>query len=338
MSAKIKMCLTLLAVILWSTISLAAEDKEAPPPLASHHEIEPIGKTKETKFDKISTFCLSVKGDLLVCDSGAQQIKVVNPAGKLLDKWKLDFAPHAIEIWKDQGIYVAGNGIVALLDKSGKVIKTAKADTDNFTAGKPSGLAVTEKDVFIAFGTGWSLRSLSTVVRLDHNLDNPTVIVEKLRGCCQRLDMVARDGSLFVAENARHRVVKYDREGKILAKWGSRDPKNIKGFGSCCNPMNLFFNKKGELYTSESGLGRVKKYTIEGKFLSLVGYVGTTRFNRAGRTAAQCSNISVASNKDESRVYVLDYDKCLIRVLARNDDNSDKTETESPADTQGKTG
>ena len=136
-----------------------------------------------------------------------------------------------------------------------------------------------------------------------------------MRGCCQRLDIVSKDGNLFVAENARHRVVEFNRDGEQIGKWGERGREGLEGFGSCCNPMNLFFNSKGDLYTAESGLGRIKKYSDDGKLKSLVGYVGVERFARAGRVAASCSNITIATNKDESLVYVLDYSNSLIRVL-----------------------
>jgi sugar lactone lactonase YvrE len=135
--------------------------------------------------------------------------------------------------------------------------------------------------------------------------------------------MVSRDGLLYVAENRRHRVVKYDRNGKLLEKWGRHDRKNIDGFGSCCNPMNLCFGPKGELYVAETGLGRIKRYSAEGKFLALVGYVDVPRFSRASRLATACSNIAIAVSKDEARIYVLDFKKNIIRILAKSDTKVD---------------
>ena len=289
---------------------------------ATHKEVEPIGLTPETKFENISTFCMTRNGNLLACDAEAKEIKVIDPVGKLLGRWKLEFAPYSIEACPDGSVYVAGQGVVAKLDKTGKVLKTVEADGENFTKAKSSGITATGKELFVAFGSGWSLRSRSLIVRFDRELGQATVIVEDLRGCCQRLDMVARDGFLYVAENARHRVIKYDRNGEVLAKWGERDRKNVEGFGSCCNPMNLYFGPKGELYTAESGLGRIKRYSIDGKFLALVGYVGVERFSRAGRLAASCSNITLAVSKDESRIYVLDFKDNIIRVMEKIDTKS----------------
>jgi hypothetical protein len=44
--------------------------------------------------------------------------------------------------------------------------------------------------------------------------------------------------------------------------------------------VNFDFAPNGTLYTAESGVGRVKKYSPQGEFLGLVGYVDTTKFDR----------------------------------------------------------
>jgi hypothetical protein len=294
---------------------------------ASHKEISPIGTTKETKFKALSTFCMDIKGNLLACDSKANLIKVISSEGKLLDTWELDFAPYSVVSCPDGGAYVAGAGIVCRVDGKGKVVKTADITKMSLGKGKASGIAFTKKDVFVCFGSGWSLRSLSTIVRFSRDLETPKIIVEKLHGCCQRLDITARKGFLFAAENARHRVLKMDRDGKVLDKWGKRDRMGAEGFGSCCNPMNLCFGNDGVLFTSESGLGRVKRYTPEGKYLGLVGHIGVERFNRAGRLAASCSNIPLAVSKDQSRIYVLDFTANLIRVMAKIEKDSKTKDT-----------
>ena len=296
-----------------SALCLAVQTEQADPTTPTHKEIESIG----SGFENLSTFCMDADGNLLACDAKANEIRKLTPAGKTLATWNLEFAPWAIHACPDTTIYSAGPGIVAKLDKTGKVLRTATSDGSNFSKGKPSGITATEKDVFVCVGSGWSLRSRSSIVRFDRNLGQPETIAKDLRGCCQRLDIAAKDDMLYVAENTLYRVLRCDRQGKILSKWGNRDRKNIEGFGSCCNPMNICFGPEGELYTAESGLGRIKRYTPDGKFLGLVGYIGVERFKRAGRLAASCSNITVAVNNDGSRIYILDFKKNIIRVLAQ---------------------
>jgi hypothetical protein len=178
-----------------------------------------------------------------------------------------------------------------------------------------SGIAVTDRDVFVAFGSGWSLKSQSKLYRFDLGLENPQALAEGLRGCCQRCDIKSRDGVLYLAENSAHRVVRYDRDGAVLSKWGEHGRDDLKTFGACCNPMNVCFDGQGVLYTAESGLGRVKRYTTDGEFLDLVGYVGTERFWAGSGLAASCSNMAIAATSDGRRVYVMDYQNNRIRVL-----------------------
>jgi outer membrane biosynthesis protein TonB len=178
-----------------------------------------------------------------------------------------------------------------------------------------SGIAVTDSHVFVAFGSGWSLGSKSKLYRFDLELENPRALAEGLRGCCQRCDIKALNGVVYLAENSAHRVVLYDREGNVLNKWGERGRDDLKTFGACCNPMNICFDGQGILYTTESGLGRVKRYRTNGEFLDLVGYVGTERFWHGSGLAASCSNMAIAVTSDGRRVYVMDYKNNRIRVL-----------------------
>ena len=328
---SLKILTSILSVCVFSmTICLATEGEKEKPhivpvpelentdtKLGTHIEIDPIGKTDEMKFGNLTTFALAPEDNILACDAKSNEIKLIAPTGKIIDTWKLDFAPYAIHSCRCGEIFVAGFGVVAKLDKNGKLIKQINAETTEFPNAKSSGITVFGKNVFVAFGTEGSLRSRSKIVRFNRDLTEPVIIAEDMRGCCQRLDMVAWEDTLYVAENARHRVVKFDTTGKVLSKWGARDRVNIEGFGSCCNPMNLYYSPKGWLYTAESGLGRIKRYSPDGEFLGLVGYVGVARFKQAGQLAASCSNITVAANKDESHVYVLDYRENLIRILER---------------------
>jgi sugar lactone lactonase YvrE len=284
---------------------------------ATHEEIEPLGATAESRFEKLVTFCMTREGNLLACDAGTERVRKLDPEGKTLAEWEIGFAPYAIGVCPDGIVYVAGHGRVAKLSQRGEVLGTVTAGEAGFTDGKPSGITATETDVFLGIGSEGTLKSRSSVFRLDGDLTAAAKVMDDLRACCQRLDLVAKDGKLYVPENARHRVLTCDREGNVLAKWGARDRTAIEGFASCCNPMNLCFDSNGVLYTAEAGLGRIKRYTPDGTFLGLVGYVGVERFNRASRLAVSCSNISVAVSQDGSRVYVLDLKNNIIRRLVK---------------------
>jgi len=306
-----------LALVAAAGAAWAAQDGPTDPAPTTHVQFRSLCLSPETKIERISTFCLDSDGNLLVCDLARSEIKVVDPEDKLVATWKPGFPPESIHLAADGTVYVGGFGKLARLDKSGRVLLTVEAEKGGFPRAKAAALATMGDDLFVSFGTGRSTRAKATIVRFTLDFKRPVEIAAGLRGCCQRLDMVARGGVLYVAENGAHRMVKYDRTGAVLGRWGRRDRTGVEGFGSCCNPMNLCFGPEGELYTSESGLGRVKRYTPEGEFLGLVGYADTARFTRAGRLAASCSNIPAFPNADATCVYVMDLEEDVVHVLAK---------------------
>lgn len=292
---------------------------------ATHEELPPL----RVEFRRLTALRLHPRGNLLACDGDARQIKVIDASGKMVSTIDLDFQPEAIDVAGDGTIYCGGQGRLAKLSAEGRVLrqidlpKKETAEEERAfgpwrdRANRVSGVGVTARDVFLAYGAGWSLRSRSKLFRLDRNLEDLTLIAEDLRGCCQRCDIAARGETIYVAENARYRVVSFDREGNELGHFGGKSRKDLEGFGSCCNPMNLDFDADGNLYTSESGIGRVKQYTADGRFRTLVGYVGVERFETAGHLAASCSNMAIAVTPDGHRVYVMDYKGNRIRVLQK---------------------
>ena len=306
--------------------------KEEPPPVdvaaesASHREIEPL----PVPFQALSALRMDRQGNLLACDEEAQEIKVLKPTGEQIAVIKLEVPPEAIDVAADRTIYCGGKGRLVKLDPSGKILATANIPEDagpqvseprraTETRLRLSGIAVSDQDVFIAFGIGYHLSAKAKLFRFDRDLGQPKLLAEGLRGCCQRCDIVAGGGVVYLAENAAHRVVRYDRDGQVLDKWGQRSRNELEGFGSCCNPMNLWLDAHGVLYTAESGLGRVKRYTTDGKLLGLVGYVGVDRFQSASQLAASCSNMAIAVTPSGDRIYLVDVKHKCIRVLQKKD-------------------
>ncbi len=280
---------------------------------ATHEETGVI----DLDFQDLVSLTLDAEGRVLACDARAQQILVIDPDGTLVDTWQLADAPYSAHVHDDGTIYVGGRGTLTRLSADGQVLATVAAADGGFPVARASGMATMGDELFVSFGSGGSVSAKAVIIRFALDFSGATQIAEGLRGCCQRLDMVARGAVLYVAENARHHVLKMDRDGQILESWGQRDRLGLEGFGSCCNPMNLFFGASGDLYTAESGLGRIKRYTADGQYLGLVGYTGTNRFTNASGLAASCSNIALAATADESRVLVLDYKNNLIRILDR---------------------
>jgi sugar lactone lactonase YvrE len=165
-------------------------------------------------------------------------------------------------------------------------------------------MGVTKSDIFVACpsakGYGYD------VWRTNLDFGEPQKIVTGLSGCCGQMDIQAHDGKLYVAENGRKRVACYDRDGKKLATWGKSSRTDVVGFGSCCNPMNVRFGPDGMVYTSESNLGRVKRFTPKGEFLGVVGTV---------TIVPGCKHVAIDTSPDGKTIYMLDITRSHIVVM-----------------------
>lgn len=158
-----------------------------------------------------------------------------------------------------------------------------------------SSISATEDNVFLAtraaVGYGFEVWQTSA------DFEEGKTIITGLSGCCGQMDVKVNDHGVFVAENSKHRVGHYDREGKLVGSWGHGDRTSLEGFGSCCNPMNVAFGPDDVVYTAEDNTGRIKRYSPDGKLLGLVGMVDLV---------PGCKNCSIAVGPGGDQVYMLD--------------------------------
>lgn len=252
-------------------------------------------------------------------DGHAYALKVVSPEGAVIATWPMSdgLQPKMIFGSPEGAVYVAGGGRLAQFTADGRLVKMV--DTDQIYGKKAvaSGICADKDHVFLALGMGNSTRATEDFFRFKRDLTEPKMIIERQFGCCSHIDLRVANGELLIAENSRHRVNRFDFDGKPLGTWGRREREKLEGFTACCNPCNFDLGPAGVLYTAESGVGRVKKFTPDGKFLGLVGYVDTTKFDGGSQLAAQSCYIPMEVNADASRIYVMDVRAHIIRVLAK---------------------
>lgn len=248
-------------------------------------------------------------------------IKVISPSGRILRTWPMkNMAAKMLTSIDDSTLFVGGKGKLALLDRQGEIQKQLVVKSilnGKYADSAVSGLAASEKYLFVAFGDGFSLRASEDIVRFNRDFSQPKTIIEQQHGCCAHLDLDVKENMLLVAENSRFRVNRYNFDGKQIDTWGQRDRTSIEGFAACCNPVNFDFGPQGVLYTAESGIGRVKRFSPDGKFLGLAGYVDTTEFDKGSRLASMSCYIPIEVSKDGKRIYIMDIRAHIIRVLAQ---------------------
>jgi len=264
-------------------------------------------------------------------------IRVYSPAGELLKTLPLDIRPGAICVAKGGTIFVAGEGQILKLDADGKVLASAASPVASVPVvmsdemrqmlkesgrsnaeelerlkatmekrrGDVTGLAATDEDVFMAVPSPNDFTYC--VYRFDHELQNPKLVVEKLRGCCGQMDVQAHDGKLWIPHNARHRVESHDRDGNELATFGKAGRVKAADFGGCCEPKNMRILPSGEILVAESGPPTcIKRFSADGEFIEVVATV-------SGK--GDCVRVTVEASADGSRYYMLDTTRDAIRVF-----------------------
>src|SRR5207342_1347389 len=81
------------------------------------------------------------------------------------------------------------------------------------------------------------------------------------------------DGRVYVADQCNRRIQVFDTQGKFLTKWGRKgfEPGQFGGNphpkAFFAGPTFLALDPAGNLFTTEAPLGRIQKFSPEGKLL-----------------------------------------------------------------------
>ena len=186
--------------------------------------------------------------------------------------------------------------------------------------GHVSSIAVGSEDVYVTcrakVGFGYD------IWRVNRDLENPELVMDKLGGCCGQLDIQAVGDKLLIAENTKFRVGIYDRDGKAVENFGKQDRTGDEGFGSCCNPMNIRCCSNGDILTAESSIGTIKRFDAKG---NLRGSIGKAKIGGG------CKHVAIAHDEKRDRYYMMYEDEGSICVLVPNADVTGETDDEKEA-------
>ena len=185
--------------------------------------------------------------------------------------------------------------------------------------GTVTGIAATRRDVFVCrtADRGYGFE----VWRTDRDFGHGEQIVGGLAGCCGQMDVQADGDELWIPENGRHQVHRYDRHGKLLATFGKNDRTAPDGFGGCCEPKNIRI-VGDEIFTAESTQPvYIKRFSKAGRFLGMVA-VPTYKTG--------CVRVCVDVSADKGQVFCLSPGENAIYVFEKDVATVAKSEDKRP--------
>ena len=175
--------------------------------------------------------CLAVAPDEVILVGLRERIEIFDRRGKSLDRWK---AP-AKKCWFTS--LVAGAQDVFAADAGNRVVY--RFDRSGKLKGR-----LGEKD---------KARDIPAFV-----VPSPYFDLE-----------LGKDSLLWVVNPGFHQFQGFTSDGALTKKWGEASFA-IQGFCGCCNPSYFTCLPDGRFVTSEKGLPRVKVYSADGRFESVV--------------------------------------------------------------------
>jgi len=245
-------------------------------------------------------------------------VSVLDRDGMRLSEIGLGTAARCVAVAADGTIYAGVRDHVEVFDPKGKRLATWDSPGKRtwFTA-----LAVGANDVFAAdAGNRVVLRydkSGKVAGRIgEKNKDRniPGLILPS-----PYLDVkLGRDGLLRLNNTGRHRVEAYTASGDLEFSWG-KPTSAIEGFCGCCNPVGLALLPDGRHVTCEKGLPRVKVYSPEGVFESVVAGAESFVENAKatfvkGTEDCRLGGLDAAVDSQQ-RIYILDLVANDVRVM-----------------------
>jgi hypothetical protein len=295
--------------------------------IEKYRKIDP----KLIRFEKVGQFrCppaephrLAIGPDGLLYLAAAKGVHVFDARGTRIREVPCSAAPRSVGVADDGTMFVGVRDHVEVFDREGRR-QTAWAAP----VGQPflTGIAVGKSDVFVADSGNRVIlrhdRSGKLVGRIGEK--NPQKNVPGLVVPSPCLDVeIAPDGLLRVNNPGRHRVEAYTFDGDLESSWG-RASMAIDGFCGCCNPVNVALLRDGRCVTFEKGLPRVKIYTADGQFESVVAgpdRFSDTRLAPAGTGPDDRVHFAIDGVVDaEGRVVTLDLITGEVQIFQRKAD------------------
>ncbi len=223
-----------------------------------------------------SALAVAPDNSLYVVDEAQDAVLHFDRAGHLLGRWgvlghgsgQFD-GPSDIAVAPNGAVYVADtlNNRVAVFDAHGAPlgqIGSGDAGASLTTLHWPVAIAFTQ-DGRVAVSDAGNARIVVAA--------RPQTLLGSIAAPALALPggvAVAPDGSFFVSDTTRNRIIQLDATGHQLAAFGAKG----QAPGSFLQPLGLAFGPDGALYVADEGNNRIQVLTATGKVVRTFGHQG----------------------------------------------------------------
>ncbi|MGI9430002.1 MAG: hypothetical protein ACR2NM_15175 [Bythopirellula sp.] len=224
-------------------------------------------------------WCYSAEGEL------AWQMPTPSPA------WSLTAA--------DESLWVGMRGSIGRFDLQGRLLDQID-DPDRL--GRITGLAVRGEVLLAADATNRTIHVYRQAVWQGEVGREVNTRGFMLPNGMLDLALDASSATIVVAHPQKHRVERYQLDGKLVDKFGRFGMQDPGDFGGCCNPTHITVTAQGWIAVSEKAPPRIKIYAGDGEYLT---QSAETVFD------PNTKNIDLAADSS-GRLYATDPYRCAI--------------------------
>lgn len=239
--------------------------------------------------------------------AGKDTLMMFDQFGKSAGQFIYKGTASCMTLDKKGNVYIGMQDHVEVFDPNGKLLKKWKPFS---TESLITGIAVSDSNVFLADFGKKIVYNCSTDGRLINRIGekDPQKKVPGFIVPSPYFDLaLGKKGELWVANTGRHSLEQFSPDGTLNSAWGEASMA-IEGFCGCCNPSHFAFLSDGSFVTSEKGIERVKVYSPQGVFLSVVAPPSAFIEGTRGLDLA-------VDSKD--RIIVLDPFKSQVRIFVK---------------------
>src|ERR1035438_3894807 len=201
--------------------------------------------------------------------AGDSEIKVFDAAGRLKRRWSTARPELSVAVSTDGAgdgsVYAGQSGQLEIFDGAGKLVNTWRSSD---LLGRVTAIGFVKDGVLAGDAADRAIRHFDRTGKFRNTIgkDNPVNGLLIPNGV---VDFgVDPHGVIHAANPGKHRVERYQPDGKLLGHIGRFHGTDPAGFGGCCNPTNVAVRDR--IYVTEKAGPRAKVYDFNGNFEAVI--------------------------------------------------------------------